>query len=128
MHIDQTSDPPALPTHEEIRQTLSRRYGIRGELVGVPALAAILDMSPSTVHTRMKNGSFEIPHLRVNRTPKVRLDQLAAWLLGGNVPTSQLEITDQEQVTTPTPWEIQRPLDPDVARAVAETLKKLGAR
>lgn len=63
----------------EIRAMLMRDFGIDSVFVGVPKLARILGMSPSTIYGYMRQRSFFIPYRLLNKTPVVRLDDLAQW-------------------------------------------------
>jgi len=122
--LPQESISAADSQREQMRRRLADRYGIPGELVGVPTLAHMLDMSPSTIHARMKLGSFEIPHLRVHRSPKVRLDDLIDWMTGRDV-ARESRVAHGPEPTKRSDPKFETPLDPCVARAVEDAMSKL---
>lgn len=73
----------------EIRATataLAERFGIESAFVRVATLARILGLSSAAVYTAMREGRFFIPHRSLNSAPVVKLDDLARWYCGSDIP------------------------------------------
>lgn len=99
------------------RQALSTRYAIESEFVGVPTLARILGMGETTIYEHIRKGKFFLPHRMMNKTPRVALDDLAAWCCSADA-------TQDAKAREPYRWK-PSPMDPDVRLAVDETLRSL---
>lgn len=65
---------------------LAERFGIESAFVRVATLAKILGLSSAAVYTAMREGRFFIPHRMLNSAPVVKLDDLARWYCGPDIP------------------------------------------
>jgi hypothetical protein len=62
-----------------VRTTLIQEYRLASALIGVPKLALIMGLSPSTIWSHMRQRKFPIPYRMVNTTPMVGIDDLVDW-------------------------------------------------
>ncbi len=62
-----------------VRMMLIHQFHLESAFIGVPKLAAILGVSPSTVWGYMREGKFFIPYRMFNKTPMVCVDDLVDW-------------------------------------------------
>lgn len=60
-------------------ETLMTRLGVEAALIGVPKLARILGIAPSTIYAYIRSGRFFMPYRLVNGSPMVRVDDLIQW-------------------------------------------------
>ena len=72
-----------------VRMSLVQQFHLESAFIGVPKLATILGVSPSTVWGYMREGKFFIPYRMFNKSPMVCIDDLVDWYCapdGVNVP------------------------------------------
>lgn len=62
-----------------VRMTLVQQFHVESAFIGVPKLATILGLSPSTVWGYMREGKFFIPYRMFNKSPMVCIDDLVEW-------------------------------------------------
>lgn len=65
--------------HASAIEKLMARLGVDAALIGVPKLARILGIAPSTIYAYMRSGRFFMPYRLVNGSPMVRVDDLIDW-------------------------------------------------
>lgn len=73
----------AIAAASSLRSGLIKRYAIECEFLGVPVLARILGIGETTLYEYIRCGRLAMPHRMFNKTPKIRLDDLAAWIATG---------------------------------------------
>ena len=61
------------------RMALVQQFHLESAFIGVPKLALILGVSPSTVWGYMREGKFFIPYRMFNKSPMVCIDDLVDW-------------------------------------------------
>lgn len=64
----------------EIRAALVRDFHVEAAFVGVPKLARILGLAPSTIYAHVRAGVFFIPHRMMNTTTMFLLDDVVDWV------------------------------------------------
>jgi hypothetical protein len=63
-----------------VRAALLRDFHIDAAFVGVPKLARILGLAPSTIYAHVRAGVFFIPHRMMNTTTMFLVDDVVDWI------------------------------------------------
>lgn len=75
--VDQLAMEQARKTH--VRMTLIQQFHLDSAFIGVPKLAGILGLSPSTIWGYIRERKFFIPYRMFNKSPVVCIDDLVEW-------------------------------------------------
>jgi DNA-binding CsgD family transcriptional regulator len=112
-----------------VRATLIQEYRLASALIGVPKLALIMGLSPSTIWSHMRQRKFPIPYRMVNTTPMVGIDDLVDWYCARDDLIFPAE-ADAEPTLRASPRdeaeEERKRRDDDTDAIVNEALAKLG--
>lgn len=65
---------------KEIQQHNSQNLEVGNKLLTIPELAAYLSIKQKTIYSKVEAG--EIPHYRIGRLIRFRLDEIDTWLEG----------------------------------------------
>jgi hypothetical protein len=109
------------------RMWLIQQFQLESAFIGVPKLAIILGVSPSTVWGYIREGKFFIPYRIFNKSPMVCIDDLVEWYCGPEIPIAGADAT-----TAPATLPLSRPdrlkisRGSDVDDAVAHALASIG--
>lgn len=71
---------PAEARKSAVRAALLRDFHIEAAFVGVPKLARILGLAPSTIYAHVRAGVFFIPHRMMNTTTMFLVDDVVDWI------------------------------------------------
>lgn len=63
-----------------MRAALLRDFHIEAAFIGVPKLARILSLAPSTIYGHVRAGVFFIPHRMMNTTTMFLVDDVVDWM------------------------------------------------
>ena len=100
-----------------MRAALLRDFHIEAAFIGVPKLARILSLAPSTIYGHVRAGVFFIPHRMMNTTTMFLVDDVVDWMC--REPERA-----QPVVQAPEPQKETR--DDYRAMAVAKALRDMG--
>ena len=120
-HVDSFRDEEAARLND-VRSRLASRYGVHGEFVGVSTLARVLGVGETTLYDYIRAGRFALPCRMFNRTPKVAVDDLARWMIGGE----NLVIPGGTSAPRSTVPPSRGGVSPRVQAAVRESLANMG--
>jgi len=114
------------------RATLVAQFQIESALIGVPKVARIVGLSPSTIYTYMRQGTFFMPYRLVNGTAMVSMDDLVDWYCS----TVNVKFPAAARTETPLPEQEVDPIEEhgepagepeDLAgRLAAQAIKAMG--
>ncbi|MES2633611.1 MAG: helix-turn-helix domain-containing protein [Pseudomonadota bacterium] len=88
---------PGSARKSAVRAALLRDFHIEAVFVGVPKLARILGLAPSTIYAHVRAGAFFIPHRMLNTTTMFLVDDVVDWICReperGHLTTPELSPT-----------------------------------
>lgn len=117
--------------HAAAREMLVKEFFIESAFVGVPKLARILGIAPTTIYAYIRQGTFFLPYRMINKTVMVSLADLAEWYCS---PQSSIEPCrpvemEQESIEADaqqaTPLKTKNEVDPS-SRLIEEALEAMG--
>lgn len=110
---------PAAARKSAVRAALLRDFHIEAAFVGVPKLARILGLAPSTIYAHVRAGVFFIPHRMMNTTTMFLVDDVVDWIC---------REPDQAQPATaaPEPLASPAPKEDYTSLVVARALRDMG--
>ena len=115
----------ARKTH--VRMMLIQQFHVESAFIGVPKLAAILGLSPSTVWGYIRERKFFIPYRMFNKTPVVCIDDLVEWYCASDSMITRAAAAPLEMPTAPASRaQTQSERDSDIDDAVARALASIG--
>lgn len=133
MSMPEPKDGPVEPSREALRERLSREFHITALFVPAKTVAAVLGLSPSTIHAYIRGDAFFLPYRLINKTPMVAVDDLVDWCLSpdgmfppaAKEPSSLWAAGSAEALDSDTARRMSASAT-EADRVVDETLKQLG--
>ncbi|MES2149884.1 MAG: hypothetical protein V4508_08820 [Pseudomonadota bacterium] len=80
-HLEEGQDQESIAAGRRtfVRMTLINEFHIESAFIGVPKVARILGLAPTTIYGYMRQGTFFIPYRLFNTSPMVCIDDLVEW-------------------------------------------------
>lgn len=121
--VDQQAMAQARKTH--VRMTLIQQFHLDSAFIGVPKLASILGLSPSTVWGYIRERKFFIPYRMFNKSPVVCIDDLVDWYCASD-GLIRGEMAPEPPAAAASRSDAGGERDSDIDDAVAQALASIG--
>ncbi|RNF30028.1 hypothetical protein NM04_14905 [Massilia aurea] len=120
---DEQAMAQARRTH--VRMMLIQQFHLDSAFIGVPKLAGILGLSPSTVWGYIRERKFFIPYRLFNKSPVVCIDDLVDWYCASDAVIKGAVALEQSAAAA-SRSDIEAERDSEVDDAVAQALASIG--